>query len=97
MFAVPQTLEPATRRCEWIVCRGELHSVTSGDVQCPLGRTVAVETCLGCHWLQDADEDRSDLLDCRTQDGDLAWLGTTARFETQPSAASPLSLVVELL
>jgi hypothetical protein len=97
MFGV--AIEPATRRCEWIVCRGELHSVSSGTVHCPRRAVVSVESCLGCHWLEDADQDRSDSSDCHSQE---VWLAgsspETARDEgpTYP-AASPPWLMVELL
>jgi hypothetical protein len=96
MFGV--VMEPGTRRCEWIVCRGRLHSVSSGTVHCPRGGVISVESCLGCHWLEDADQDRSDPSNCHSQEMYFAGSGAeTALIEATARAASPLSLIVELL
>jgi hypothetical protein len=90
--------EPATRRCEWIVCRGELHAVSSGTVLCPLGGISHLETCLGCRWLEDADEDRSDPSDCHTAERLAEVSAEALRAEASlPGFRSPLSLIVELL
>jgi hypothetical protein len=90
--------EAATRRCEWIACRGELHPVSFGTVQCPQGVAISVESCLGCHWLEDADGDRSDQSDCQAQEMYPAGFGVeTALIEATTGPASPPWLMVELL
>lgn len=96
---ISDLIEPATSPSEWIVCRGTMRPVSSGAVQCPLGGVAPLEGCLDCRWLEDADDDRSDPKGCRTEEMSLALLSAaTARVESPASAAAtPLSLVVELL
>jgi hypothetical protein len=65
-------IDPTDRDAEWIVCRGKVHPVSVGRVQCPHGGLPAVEICLSCHWLEDADGDRSDVSGCHTPELGLA-------------------------
>lgn len=44
---------------EWIVCNGALRDVRRGRVTCPLiARRVPLATCLDCHHLAEAWNDR---------------------------------------
>jgi hypothetical protein len=72
-------IDTTDRRAEWIICRGELHPVSLGRVQCPHGGLPAVEICLRCHWLEDADGDRSDVSACHTPELHLASGGEEAQ------------------
>jgi hypothetical protein len=74
----PDVIELTDRRAEWIVCGGELRPVSLSRVQCPRGGLPAVETCLRCHWLEDADGDRSDVSGCHTPELRLASGGEAA-------------------
>jgi hypothetical protein len=53
------TLKLTPRPPEWVLCMDRLRTARNGTIACPIRRmAVDLASCAGCHWLQDADQDR---------------------------------------
>jgi hypothetical protein len=77
---------------EWIVCKASARSVVDGVVVCPSGIFSPWAHCLGCRFLEGAEDDRDAARSCSVEP-------TAAPAEAQPE--SPTSawaeLIIELL
>ena len=83
----PDTVAP-----EWIACRGAVRSVVEDVVVCPRGWFAPWERCLGCRYLEAAEDDRDRDCSCFSEP-----TITTAEDRVEPPLESWAQLVIELL
>lgn len=60
---------PSAETPAWIACVGATRAVDDARVLCPLrDRTVAVDSCLECHYLSATEDERHRGWECRLPD-----------------------------
>jgi len=83
--ALPSAVAP-----EWIVCKASERSVVDGVVVCPLGIFSTWAHCMGCQFLEGADDDRERT--CSVEPGTFP-----RKTQQEPPIASWGELIIELL